>query len=99
MISTFVVFGIIDYNRFMDDKTPIFIVKKDGLENGGTIIYYGIGYQLINWKLLDEDSVEYYYAGKEVHFLHYIDPLEDEPSIKLEKLREKNLDPDWIQNN
>lgn len=41
---SFLVFGIVDYNRFFAGKEPVFIVKCDFLNDGGTKIYYGIGY-------------------------------------------------------
>lgn len=97
-LLTFVLFGIIDYNRFMNDNTPIFIVKKNCLDDGGTTEYIGVGYQLINWKFIDDEvSTIQYKVGKEVHFFCFIDLLEDEPSVELKILKEKNLDTEELK--
>ena len=94
IISTFVIFGIIDYNRFLDDKTPIFIVEKTIMNDGGTTIYYGIGYQMIDWKIIDgtEITTIQYKIGKEVNFFRYIDPIYDGPNVELKILKEENID-------
>ena len=84
---SFLVFGIVDYNRFFAGKEPLFIVKCDVLNDGGTKIYYGIGYQLIDWKKIDSTDIKKinYLVGKEYHFLtQQIDP-KDGPQIELEK--------------
>lgn len=87
LCCSFLAFGIVDYNRFFAGEEPIFIVKCDVLNDGGTKIYYGIGYQLIDWKKIDSTDIKNinYLVGKECHFFtQQIDP-KDGPEIELKK--------------
>ena len=90
LFFSFFIFGFIDYNRFMDGKIPIFIINKDILNDGGTTIYYGVGYQLIDWKIIDSEEIIKikYKVGKELHVLRYINPLTDKPNVELEIVEE-----------
>ena len=79
LLICFTIFGIIDIKRFQDGKEPVFIVEKIIEKDGGTTLYYGIGYQLISWNRLDEKG---HFVGKEYHILRYCDFL-DGPSVPL----------------
>lgn len=56
LIGIIVVFGIlfftIDYNRVKNNETPIFCILKDEANDGGTKIYLGIGYKVIDFHTL-----------------------------------------------
>ena len=81
----------IDKRRVFNDETPKFIISKNGMNDGGTGIYYGLGYQIIKWKCMHgnygenfDDDEGYYYVGIECHYLfEMIDPVQG-PSIELE---------------
>lgn len=87
LVCFFIIFGLIDVCRFSKGKPPIFIVKSDVLNDGGTKIYYGIGYQMIEWKKIDDTELQkvQYLIGREFHFLFWqIDP-KNGPKIELGK--------------
>lgn len=50
--------GITDYFRARCDDIPIFAVKTATLKDGGTKIYYGIGYKVISYNQLPDFSGE-----------------------------------------
>ena len=88
LIVVLVVLGFFDYNRFKEGKLPLFAVKKDVINDGGTTAYYGIGYQIVNWKIMDsemkgEEVFTRYLVGSEFHTLYFVDPLNDEPGVTL----------------
>ena len=66
------------------------LASKDILNDGGTTIYYGVGYQLIDWKIIDSEEIIKikYKVGKELHVLRYINPLTDKPNVELEIVEE-----------
>lgn len=74
----FVLFGAVDMERFQSGKKPLFIIKEDHLNDGGTTVYYGIGYQLISWRQISDDNPGDF-VGKECHILFYRD-ISDGPS-------------------
>lgn len=86
LVISFSVFGVIDCIRFQKDESPIFIIKKDVMNDGGTTIYYGVGYQLIDWKIIDGDETATlkYKVGKEIHIFNFVDPLSGEPEVTME---------------
>lgn len=90
LIVVVTILGYIDINRFMKDEEPIFIIKEDILNDGGTKIYYGVGYQLIDWKVIDdtEDTDFSHFIGKEYHVLAFHD-IDKGPTIELKS--EKNV--------
>lgn len=48
-----------DYSRASNNKEPVFAIKTQQLKDGGTSIYYGLGYKVICYNQLqtsDEDS-------------------------------------------
>ena len=84
-------FGTYKYNcaRIANNQKPIFIIKKDAMNDGGTQVYYSLGGQYIFWKKLGpvSDGEPYYnLAGKETHFLFgMIDTIKEGPSVELVK--------------
>lgn len=73
LILCFVLFGAIDMERFQDGKKPVFIIRQDNVEDGGTTVYYGVGYQLISWRMMGEnrEGIPGDSVGKECHILFY----------------------------
>lgn len=45
-------FGV-DYFRVQNQETPIFAIKTDEVNDGGTVIYTGLGYKVIDYNRLD----------------------------------------------
>lgn len=78
---------VIDYKRFESNQKPLFCIKTDHLNDGGTTVYYGLGYQLIEWKVVkeSEEGVIIYYHGKEKNLLFNMNNIGDGPKVTLEK--------------
>lgn len=43
----------VDCNRIYNDSQPLFALRTDELNDGGSKIYYGIFYQIIVWRKMD----------------------------------------------
>lgn len=73
LLICFILFGVVDIVRFRTGKEPVFIVKEEHLNDGGTTVYYGIGYQLIDWKKMDSTVITeiQYRVGRECHIFFY----------------------------
>lgn len=53
------IFYTVDYFRIIKNKTPIFCILENEVNDGGTKIYLGLGYKIIDFhKVKNED--EYY---------------------------------------
>jgi hypothetical protein len=44
---------LVDYNRALKDKPPIFAIRYQLYKDGGTSIYLGFGYQVIDYNQLN----------------------------------------------
>ncbi|MBE1442663.1 hypothetical protein [Paenibacillus sp. OAS669] len=44
---------MVDYNRALNDRPPLFAIKTQVYKDGGTSIYLGIGYQVIDYNQVD----------------------------------------------
>lgn len=44
---------IVDYNMALKDMPPIFAIRTQLYKDGGTSIYMGLGYQVIDYNQLD----------------------------------------------
>ena len=47
-----IIFFTIDYSRVKNNETPIFCILKDEANDGGTKIYLGLGYKVIDFHTL-----------------------------------------------
>ncbi len=56
----------IDLNLIENNKNPIFIIRKDILNDGGTTVFYGIWYQIIKWHKMEGKNK--YFEKVESHF-------------------------------
>lgn len=84
LLICFTLFGVIDIARFYDEKTPLFIIKEEHINDGGTTVYYGVGYQLIAWKKIDSNTISniHILVGKEHHVFFYHD-INKGPTVNL----------------
>ena len=72
-----------DNRRINDGQKPIFIFHIDSMNDGGTNIYYGLGYQIIDWNTISDDGT-HISSGVESHYLFgMINPLHEGPTIRL----------------
>lgn len=46
---------LIDVNRVIEKKEPLFSVRKDVYEDGGTVEYLGFGYKIFRIKNIEND--------------------------------------------
>ncbi len=72
------------YDKAMatDGKEPKFVIHMVTINDGGSKVYYGLGYQIIMWNQLTSDS-QTKLKGTEAHFLFdMVNPL-DGPTIRL----------------
>lgn len=53
----------IDKSLIVRDSDPWFCIETMALKDGGTKMYYGLGYQIIKWNYLSEKNVD----GKEIY--------------------------------
>ena len=53
IILVSVIFFAIDYNRAKSNKAPIFCILKTEVNDGGTKIYLGLGYKVIDFNTSD----------------------------------------------
>lgn len=44
---------IMDYQRALDDKKPIFVIRTALYKDGGTSIYHGLGYKVIDYNQIE----------------------------------------------
>ena len=73
----------VDSNRVDNGKKPILCIMKFGLNDGGTTVYYGLGYQIINWKRFSPDNPDKMLVGIEKHYMvGMVDPSY-KPKIEL----------------
>ena len=47
-----IIFFIVDYSRVKKQEKPIFCILKDEANDGGTKIYLGLGYKIIDFHTL-----------------------------------------------
>ena len=87
-----IIFFAIDYNRAKNNEQPMFCVQIDEANDGGTKIYLGLGYKVIDFNTLSGfDDVK---IG--TWFMNYDDFNEekqayDEEFEKRQYLEEKNI--------
>lgn len=90
LLSSFIFYRV-DSQRVDSGEKPVFCLRKDNFNDGGTVAYYGLGYQIIRYHILGDDpsNIEAYYYGIEKHYLIGMrDCCNSEPIIPLE-LRDK----------
>lgn len=84
LISLHFITYSIDLKRVSDSKKPIFVViSLPFIKDGGTAIYYGIGYQVIKWHKPGNNSDERS-IGLEINRIPFFKCYEDgpDPNIK-----------------
>lgn len=84
----------IDKTLIGKDSDPWFCKKTVGLKDGGTKVYYGLGYQIIKWNKIKIKTVngEYIHGvehGFEIHrYPHFVD-FEKGPTVDLKFIQDK----------
>lgn len=91
------ILGTIDSYKFFNNEKPLFILKTTQFTDGGTTFYYGPGYQLIDWNILqfdDKKQKSFYYLKKEIRIIPFLFL-----GYSPEKLDLKTFEIQYIQNN
>lgn len=88
LIIHFTTYGI-DARLIALDKAPKFCVITGRLKDGGTTLYYGVGYQIIKWNMLSSKNVEGKIIhgiehGYEIHRFPFYRDWTEGPTIQLE---------------
>lgn len=82
-IATF----FIDSTLAENDKSPIFSIPYAHMNDGGSVCYLGLGYQIVKWKVYS-DNLQYYNVGVEKHYILGINLYPEKSNIPL--VRENN---------
>ena len=53
-----VIFFVIDFNKIIKNEKPIFCIPYKEANDGGTIIYLGLGYKVIDYNIKGYDEIE-----------------------------------------
>jgi len=87
------VFFLIDYSRASEGKSPLFCVQEDAVNDGGTVIYKGIFYKVIDYHKTINYSKNIYYDDVKIgtYGLKY----EDYES-EWNKLIEENKENEYV---
>ena len=56
LVSLSLVFLWMDYGRILKGGTPLFSINTSTYKDGGSEVYYGLGYRIIRWYQLQKDS-------------------------------------------
>ena len=52
--------GLVDYLRYKEGELPIFAKPLDGYWDGGSVVYYGVGYKILKCHTLSGDESMYF---------------------------------------
>ena len=72
--------GLIDAYYFLNENKPLFTFRTNNFKDGGTSFHYGVGYQLIEWNVLNvptEKREPFYYKKREVRIFPFFRDIED----------------------
>ena len=82
-----------DYSYIKKDKNPVCSIPLTFIKDGGSVVYYGFGYQVIYWYFAvelenDNKKVNGYMTGYEIHHLFFLKYI---PFIKNNITPDKNV--------
>ena len=88
------VFFLIDYSRASEGKSPLFCVQEEAVNDGGTIIYKGVFYKVIDYHKTINYSKNIYYDDVKIgnYGMKYEDYEADWNKL-LEQYKEKEYAP------
>ena len=67
LVCLSLVFHKVDSDLAKQQKKPVFSIAYGHANDGGTTLYLGLGYQIIQWHQLG-DEPGYYYIGSETYY-------------------------------
>lgn len=90
-ITLLVIFSISFYfsdkDRVFRNEKPKFVIHEVSINDGGSKIYYGLGYQIIVWNQMTADP-KIKLKGVETHYLFGIVNASEGPNIGLRPEKE-----------
>ncbi len=71
--------GFFDAYYFLSQNKPLFTFHSVDYKDGGTNVHYGLGYQLVEWKVLSEDEQKqtFYYKKREIRVFPFFRDVND----------------------
>ncbi len=81
-----ILFFTIDSYRIKHNKAPIFAVQYKIVNDGGTVIYLGLGYKIIDYKTINGNNKSY--IGS--YFMKYEDYLNEDIVTNLNNIQNQN---------
>ncbi len=93
-VCTLGVFFLIDYSRASEGKSPLFCIQEDAVNDGGTVIYKGVFYKVIDYHKTINYSKNIYYDDVKIgtYGLKYED-YESEWNKLIEENKENEYTP------
>lgn len=88
------IFFVIDYSRASEGKAPIFCLRDEGVNDGGTVIYKGVFYKVIDYHKTINYSKNIFYDDVKIgtYGLKYED-YESEWNKLIEENKENEYNP------
>ena len=77
----------VDISRAKNNQKPIFVINKTLLDDGGTVVYSGLGYQIVVWHKMTGRPRTFYY-GVESHYLAGFYHSGDQPDVVLTEIKD-----------
>ena len=79
IISLVLTLGLLDAYYFLNQNPPLFTFHTISYKDGGTVFYYGVGYQLVEWNVLSQDEQKqvFNYKKRETYIFPFFVDTDD----------------------
>jgi len=98
LATCFFIFFIIDFSRAYENLPPLFCIEETTVNDGGTVIYLGIGYKVIDFHVSlngsDEEAVYYDKTKIGTYAMRYEDFKSEIEEYKKSLTKSTELSPE-----